>query len=134
MKTILVVEDEPSVRTLLRRKLKDYTLLEANTAEQALQLFKDNARQIDVLVADVTLKTSSGIQVALTLRSEIPDLPVILTSAFPVGRWNDRDSADLQRLGWRSLTILQKPFQAKLRSTAIIELIGAVKTDKARTA
>jgi CheY-like chemotaxis protein len=134
MKTILVLEDDPIVAVLLRRTLKHSVLLEAATAEQALQLFNNNARQIDLLVADVTLATSSGIQVALILRSDIPDLPVILASGYPVGYWNDRDSADLQRLGWRSLTILQKPFQAKMLSNAVVELTGSAQADKAKTA
>jgi DNA-binding response OmpR family regulator len=66
--TILVLEDEPSVRKHLRRMLKRYGLIEASGAEQALQLFLEHERKIGFLVADVTLPKSSGIQVALLLR------------------------------------------------------------------
>jgi CheY-like chemotaxis protein len=134
MKSLLVLEVEPSVMKMLRHTLKEYNIIEASTAEQALQRFQDNARQIDLLLADVTLETSSGIHVALILRSQIPQVPVILTSANPVGGWSDRDSTDLRRLGWRSLAILQTPFQAKMLLDAVCELVGTARPGKARTA
>jgi DNA-binding NtrC family response regulator len=133
MKTLLVLEDDPSVMMILRLMLEQYSLIEASTAEQALRLFTDVGRKIDLLVADVTLSTSSGIQVALLLRSEVPDLPVILTSGYPVSAWNDRDSADLERLGSRSVTILPKPFPAQELSNAVRELL-APRAEKTRTA
>src|SRR5260370_41846289 len=98
-KALLVLEDNPSVMMVLRLMLEQYSLIEASTAEQALRLFIDHGRKIELLVADVTLPTSSGIQVALLLRKEIPTLRVILTSGYPVGAWSDGDSADLVRLG-----------------------------------
>ena len=60
MKTILVLEDEPPLLKLLRHMLKQYKVLEAATAEQALGLFSDHHRPINLLVADVTLPTSWG--------------------------------------------------------------------------
>jgi response regulator RpfG family c-di-GMP phosphodiesterase len=127
LNALLLSDGRPSIAKALHRALKSHTLLEANTAEQALQLFRDNAREIDLMLADVTLETSAGIQVALILRSEIPDLPVILTSTLPVGRWNDRDSSDLRRLGWRSLAILQEPVPAKMLTNTVLELIGSAR-------
>jgi CheY-like chemotaxis protein len=70
--------------TLVGVMLKSYSLIEATTAEEALRLFSDHGRQVDLLIAAVTIPTSSGIQVALLLRSEIPDLPVLLTSSYPL--------------------------------------------------
>jgi CheY-like chemotaxis protein len=134
MKTLLVLEDNPSVMTVLRVTLEQYSLVEASTAEQALRLFTEGGRKIDLLVADVTLPTSSGIQVALLLRSKIPALPVILTSGYPVGAWSDRDSADLQRLGSTSVAILQKPFQFQGLLKAVCELTGTVLSETAGTA
>jgi len=123
LKTLLVLEDNPSVMVVLRLMLEQYSLIEASTAEQALRLFTDVGRKIDLLVADVTLPTSSGIQVALLLRLRIPELPVILTSGYPVSAWSDRHSADLDRLGTKSVAILQKPFQGNALSDAVRELI-----------
>ena len=134
MKSLLLLEDEPALMVLLRHMLKQYSLIEAATAEQALRLFNDHGRRIDLLLADVVLPKSSGIQVALLLRSEIPNLPVILTSGYPVSVWAKRDAADLERLGSRSVAILQKPFQAQVLPNTIREMIGIVPFEAARTA
>jgi two-component system cell cycle sensor histidine kinase/response regulator CckA len=134
LKTLLVLEDDLSVMMILRLMLEQYSLIEASTAEQALHLFTDVDRKIDLLVADVTLPTRSGIQVALLLRSEAPDLPVILTSGYPVSAWSDWDSADLERLGSRSVATLQKPFQGNALSDAVRELIGTAPSEAAGTA
>ena len=133
MKTLLVLEDESSITRLMRHVLKEYSLIEASTAEQALRLFTDVGRRIDLLVADVTLPTSSGIHVALLLRSEVPDLPVILTSGYPVDSWSERDSADLERLGTNSVAILQKPFQSQVLLKAVCELTGTGLSESAGT-
>jgi CheY-like chemotaxis protein len=109
-------------------------VIEATTAEEALLLFIDHDYVVDLLVADLTLPTKSGIQVALHLRSKIPDLPVILTSGYPKSSWSDRDSADLRRLGESSVKVLQKPFAGYQLLDAICDLTGWPPLWKARTA
>lgn len=125
MKTILVLEDEPSIMKLMRLMLHRYRLIEADTAEEALLLFIDYDQRIDLLVADVTLPKGSGIQVALRLRTKLPGLPVVLTSGLPVNHWSHKQSADLARLGWPSAAIVQKPFEDDNLSDAVNQLIGA---------
>ena len=117
--------------TLLRNILRQYSLIEATTAEEALRLFAKHGRQIDLLVAAVNLPTSSGIQVALLLRSEMADLPVLLTSGYP---WSDRDSADLRRLGTKSVAVLEKPYRSQVLRDAVGELLGAPPAEVVRTA
>lgn len=132
MKTLLLLEDEELVMHLLHHILAQFNLLEANTAAEALRLVADHDRQIDLLLADVSLPASSGIQVALLLRSRVPGLPVILMSGYPVTGWSKRDIVDLENLGSHSVTILQKPFRAHVLFDAVGELIGA--PAKVRTA
>jgi CheY-like chemotaxis protein len=135
MKQALLLEDEPVLLELLGSVLKKkYSVIEATSAEQALRLFTASDRHLDLLVADLTLPTSSGIQLALLLRTEIPELPVILTSGYPVASWSSRDYADLQRLGSRSVTILHKPFQTKELSNVVLELLALPAAVTARTA
>jgi DNA-binding NtrC family response regulator len=130
-KTVLVLEDDPSVMQVLRVMLAQHMLIEASTAEQALRLFAKHGPQVDLLVADLTLPTSSGLQVALILRSKVPQLPVILTSGYPVSAWGCRDSADLERLGSASVTILEKPFQARRLANAVRGLLGSAASQSA---
>src|ERR1051325_9456209 len=105
MKTLLVLEGESSIIKVLRDAVKEFRLIEARTAEEALSLFICLDRQIDVLVAHLVLPMISGIQVGLILRLELPNLPIILMSSLPVSDWTERDCADLERLGSRSVTI-----------------------------
>jgi CheY-like chemotaxis protein len=130
LKTLLVLEDEWAVMKLLRYLLKQYRIIEATNAAQALQLFIERGRQVDLLLADLTLPTSSGVEVALLLRSEIPDLPVILTSGYPVSGWNDRDSSSLQRLGADRVAILEKPFRATVISNLVLDMVGPSRLEK----
>ncbi len=124
VKTLLVLEDEPGQMRFLRHALVQHNLLEASTAEQALQLFAENGRHVDLLLADVTLPAGSGLRVAFMLRSEIPRLPVILTSGYPMSSWNARASVDLHRIGKKSVRFIQKPFQAQALSSLVHELLG----------
>jgi CheY-like chemotaxis protein len=133
MKKVLLLDDDLSVMMVLKCLLEQYSLIEASNAEEAVRLFTNNGRHVDLLVADLMLPTSSGIQVALHFRSGIPDLPVILISGYPVDAWNDRDSADLERLGSRSVAILQKPFQAHQLLNAVSEFL-APRAEKATAA
>ena len=134
MKTLLVLEDEPSLMKLLRHTLRDYRLIEATSAEEALLLFIDHEYQVDLLVADLTLPTKSGAQVAFHMRSKIPELPVILTSGYPVSNWSERDSSDLRRLAEMPVAVLQKPFAGYKLLALICELTGWPPAKKASAA
>lgn len=114
--------------------LKQYSVIAAASAEEALRLFTEQDRRVDLLVATVTLPSVTGIQLALLLRSALPSLPVILTSAYPVNTWSDRDCADLGRLGSGSVAILEKPFRYQQVLDAVAELTGALRSGRARTA
>jgi CheY-like chemotaxis protein len=124
MKTILLLEDEPLVRNLLRHLLKSYNVIESATAEQALLVLAGGNFTVDLLISDVRLPTISGIQVALGIRSDRPGFPVVLTSGYPAGAWRSSDGADLEQLGSESVVCLQKPFQPQALLNAVYELIG----------
>ena len=126
MKTILLLEDEPSLLDLLGRVLmrRGYFIMEAALAEEAIRLFRDNGRRIDLLIADVTLPNISGVWVASLLRQEAPGLGVILTSGYPLDAWKDQDSSYLRRFEPGSIRILLKPFPSQTLLDAVSELIG----------
>ena len=121
MKTILLLEDESSLMKLLSQMLKrsGYKIWEAANADDAIRRFREASGRIDLLLADVTLPAISGIQVALWLRAEQPGLSVILTSGYPRTEWNARDAADFERLGMRSVMVVQKPFQTQMLLSCI---------------
>jgi CheY-like chemotaxis protein len=55
VKTVLLLEDNSTVMSLLRLILRDYNLVETTSAEEALRQFSQHQRNIDLLIADVTL-------------------------------------------------------------------------------
>jgi CheY-like chemotaxis protein len=124
VKTILLLDDEVSLMKLTSHVLvrRGFVVWESSNAEEAIARFLDVKGQIDLLVADVNLPSSTGIQVALLLRAELPTLRVILTSGYERSDWQGRDAADLERLGLDSLKILQKPFMPQALLNCIQEL------------
>lgn len=121
MKTILLLEDDLSLLMLMRRVLKQYRVLTASSAREAIDHFHENVYAIDLLVADLTLPVSSGVSVAGLLRIEKPGLPVILMSGYPVTGWSESDLAALRQLGTESVIVLHKPFQSKLLLSSVGE-------------
>ena len=84
MSTILVVEDEPSILTLMSEILESsgHVILKAPAASQAFQKFEEVDARVDLVIADVNLPGTSGLRMALELRSLLPNLSIILTSGY----------------------------------------------------
>ena len=83
--TILVVEDEPSVRSVLRRALTrlGYQVLEASCGQDAIDHWQEHQTSIKLLLTDVVLPGGmTGIQLAETLRKTAPHLRVIVSSGY----------------------------------------------------
>jgi len=124
--TILILEDEPSIMTLTSMVLAPlgHTVLEASTAEEAFRQVADSDGRIDLLIGDVTLPGSSGIRVALELRSLLPYLRIILTSGYPPDMWNEQDAAEFSELPSDSVATLQKPFVPALLLQTVARFVG----------
>jgi DNA-binding NtrC family response regulator len=82
---ILVVDDEAAVRAAVRLQLKDTRLdvLEAGTFQQAIDLLRDNAISIDVIICDVRMPGTSGVEAVEVFQREFPNTPVIVLTGFP---------------------------------------------------
>ncbi len=105
--TILLAEDENSVRELARRFLEEagYDVHIARDAEEALQIFDRLAGKIDVLVTDVVMPGLSGKELYERLAERRPALPVVYISGYT-------DNAVVHRGVLDAGTVfLQKPFK-----------------------
>ncbi|HEY2906990.1 MAG TPA: PAS domain S-box protein [Vicinamibacterales bacterium] len=82
--TLLVVEDEPSVRNLVASTLKaePYQLLLAKSAEEALEIASGHEGAIDLLLTDAIMPGRSGIELANELVASRAGLPVIIMSGY----------------------------------------------------
>ncbi len=104
--TILVVEDEPTLRTLIVDILSNlgYIILEAPTCSDALRISNDFEERIDLLLSDIVMPQMSGEELAKQLRTTRTELPVLFTSGYVDGLDRQLDSPDL------CTEFLQKPF------------------------
>ncbi len=82
--TILVLEDEPGVRRLAEQVLSSagYTVLAAENAEQATELFKANQDKVAMLLSDVVLPGTGGPALARQLQAIQPGLKVLFMSGY----------------------------------------------------
>ena len=83
--TILVVEDDPSVRNLVVEVLKHhgYDILEAEDAEAALRVWHEHRDQIELVLTDIVMPgTMNGLDLGRRLGQQAPDLKVIYTSGY----------------------------------------------------
>jgi two-component system, cell cycle sensor histidine kinase and response regulator CckA len=82
--TVLLAEDEPQVRQLIRTVLEQagYVVLVAEDGEQALRQGR-RASRVDLLVSDVRMPHLGGVQLARQLRETWPEIKVLLMSGYP---------------------------------------------------
>src|SRR5215471_14772186 len=126
MKTVLIVEDDPAILALIHLVVEQdgYSVLNATSAEQAFERFEENDAQVDLLIADVTLGSTSGIRVALELWSLLPNLRTIISSGYPQSMWPEQDAAELDEYPSGLVAVLQKPFMPAAMLDTIHRLIG----------
>ena len=106
--TVLVMEDDESVRALTRDMLNrlGYEVLAPETTEQALELVASHPGSIDLLLTDVIMPGMTGRKLYEKARSSKPDLKVLFMSGYA-----DDEIADHVLAGGPSF--LQKPFSVK---------------------
>ena len=121
--TILLVEDEDSVRRLSRRVLESqgYTVLEAINGADALRIASDYAGVIDLLLSDVVMPELGGRLLAERLTAARPDTEVLFMSGYT-------DDEILRRgLLERGQRLIQKPFTASSLAHEVRALLDAKK-------
>jgi PAS domain S-box-containing protein len=103
--TILVVEDDPSVRAFTIEALErlGYAVIEAEDGASARQAARIHQSGIDLLLSDVVLPDTRGNTLAATIRETRFDLPVLLMSGYSEALLDD------ETLG--TMVFLPKPFQ-----------------------
>jgi CheY-like chemotaxis protein len=117
--TILVVEDNPDVRRLVLRQLRDlgYDVIEAANGPQALKILDEGAT-IDLLFTDVVMPGGmTGRQLAEAAKTRRPNLKTLFTSGYT------EDS--ILRLGKLDpgVRLLSKPYRKHELATRIREAL-----------
>jgi DNA-binding response OmpR family regulator len=104
--TILLVDDEESLRTPLARVLRrrGYLVLEAGDGVEALEVAAQHAAGIDLLLSDVMMPRMSGRQLAERLRATHPSLVVLFMSGYT------EETVESLELDPARASIIDKPF------------------------
>ncbi len=82
--TILIAEDEPAMRTLVRNILQayGYTVLEANDGEEALAISREHRGALELLLTDVIMPGMGGKALAQEIIRERPETAVVYMSGY----------------------------------------------------
>jgi CheY-like chemotaxis protein len=104
--TILVVEDEPSVRAITVKILKQlgYVALATASGAEALEMSKAYRGTIALLLTDVVMPKMNGRQLADELARTRPDMKVLYVSGYPEGVASENGIVD------PNVAYLAKPF------------------------
>lgn len=119
-RTILLIDDEQSVRSIVKRILQraNYKVLEAESGEAALKLVESHTGTIDLVVTDLHMPGLNGPEVVKMLASVRPGLKVLFMSGYAehdvVARTGVPGGANF----------LHKPFSGQELTAAVTKAIG----------
>jgi nitrogen-specific signal transduction histidine kinase len=104
--TILLVEDEESLREIARRILagNGYVVIAAESAEDAVRIATDPEQHIDLLLTDMVMPQMLGNEVAARVRAAHPGVRVLFMSGYA------EPILDAQGMAARDVDLVQKPF------------------------
>jgi PAS domain S-box-containing protein len=104
--TVLVAEDEPVVRSLVRETLEQlgYAVLEAADGYEALRVIEQHKSEIRVLLTDVIMPLMNGRDLAVRLKSLRPEIKVIYMSGYT------DDTLAFHGIAQPEIDFIQKPF------------------------
>jgi CheY-like chemotaxis protein len=119
--TVLVAEDDPAVRGLIRTLLmtSGYTVLDAANGAEALAIAWDTAGPIDLLVTDVVMPVLGGRDLVERLRASRPNLRVLYATGYVGDEVVRRGGLD------PSSALLHKPFTADQLASAVRRALDA---------
>jgi len=82
MKTVLVADDEVSIRKLYQRELsrEGYSVLFAANAQEAIQMARENSP--DLVILDIRMPGMDGIEAMGRILEERNELPVVINTAY----------------------------------------------------
>ncbi|MDL2253128.1 response regulator transcription factor [Ruminococcaceae bacterium OttesenSCG-928-I18] len=127
MKKILVVEDEDSIRELivLNLQMADFEVLEASSAEKALEIFNAAPESFDCAILDIMLPGMNGFSLCENIRRASSVVGIVMLSAKTL------ESDKIKALSIGADDYMTKPFsitELKARIEALCRRVGRSQT------
>jgi two-component system cell cycle sensor histidine kinase/response regulator CckA len=115
-KVVLLVDDEPSVRTFVKAILhrEGFQTIEAGDGIQGFNVVQEFGGEIDLILTDIKMPRMDGVSLAQSARELYPNMPVLFMSAY-----TDPIKKPLQ-----GYVFLNKPFLPQTLVQAVRNLIG----------
>ena len=116
MATILVIDDEDSIRHLLKDVLEKgkHRVLEARDGREGLNLYQNN--KVDLVLMDILMPGTDGLEATLQLTREYLDAKIIAMT----GAQGDRNFLDVAKL-FGARRVFEKPFDLNKMLDAVNE-------------
>jgi two-component system cell cycle sensor histidine kinase/response regulator CckA len=117
---ILLVDDEDVVLEAGRDLLEamGYRVLIARDGEEAVEVYKKNLDEIDIVVLDMVMPNMGGGEAYDRMRKMNPDIKVLLSSGYSI----DGEASEILERGCDGF--IQKPFKMKDLSAKVREVLG----------
>jgi two-component system cell cycle sensor histidine kinase/response regulator CckA len=118
--TVLLVEDEDSVRQLVRETLESrgYRVLESANGQAALALAASHPEPIHLVITDVVMPGLNGHELIQQLRAARPGIKTLYLSGYAQDAFSGSTAAEAQK------TFLQKPFTLQSLARKVREVLG----------
>ncbi|MEW6510999.1 MAG: PAS domain S-box protein [Bacteroidota bacterium] len=119
--TILIVDDEETIRTLVSDILQDkgYAVVGAGDGRAAVEIYNERGREIDLVILDMTMPGMGGPETFDKLKSMNPDVRVILSTGYS----QDERARDLLARGVKAF--VQKPYRIDDLAVAVRRVLDA---------
>jgi two-component system response regulator (stage 0 sporulation protein F) len=120
MATILVIDDEESIRTLLKDVLEKacHRVIQASDGREGLEAYQKN--KVDLVMMDILMPDTDGLEATLQLTREYLDAKIIAMT----GAQGDKNFLDVAKL-FGARRVFEKPFD-------LAKLVQAVNEELAR--
>ena len=121
-RTVLLAEDEDVVRMLVREMLEEsgYAVLEAASAEAAIEVSEAHGGQIDLLLTDVVMPGMNGPELAKELSESRPTMRILYTSGFT------NSAVAEQGVAVEETVFLAKPFSSAALTAKVLAVLEPV--------
>lgn len=117
--TVLVAEDEPSLRKLAMRILESfgYKIIVAEDGEEAITKFKENRESINLLMLDMIMPKKNGKEVADEISKISPGIKVLFASGYAMNAITAKEFAE------SGFDFIRKPYQSKNLLVKVREIL-----------
>ncbi|WP_425280911.1 cell cycle histidine kinase CckA [Roseibium denhamense] len=118
--SILLVEDEEAVRAFAARALasRGYTVYEAGSGTEALEVMEEADGEVDLVVSDVVMPEMDGPSLLVELRKTRPDLKIIFVSGYAEDAFEENLPEN------EKFFFLPKPFTLKQLATTVKDVLN----------